>query len=232
MLDLRNMDCMELMRSMPDNSIDICITSPPYNKRAVGGGIVSSVNYNGNKDDMDEGDYQDWQITVMNELYRVCAVVFYNHKVRYQDGVAVHPMEWIAKTRWKLRQEIIWNRTIAANLRGWRLWGVDERIYWLVKSGKQEEISQSAAMMTSIWSVNPEARTFHPAPFPVEIPNRCISIYPTARTVLDPFCGSGSTAIAAIRRGMSFTGSELDKDYFKAMQERIKYETAQRDLFA
>ena len=168
-LDLRNMDCMEFIRGLPNNSIDICVTSPPYNKKAVGGKIVGAINYNGNADNIDECEYQEWQINVLNELFRVCDVVFYNHKVRYQDGSAIHPMQWILKTKWILRQEIIWNRMIAANLRGWRLWGVDERIYWLVKQGKQPEIDQNSAKMTSIWNIQPETRTFHPAPFPIEL---------------------------------------------------------------
>jgi hypothetical protein len=58
---------------------------------------------------------------------------FYNHKTSWEKGIMFHPMRWISKTNWLVRQEIIWDITIAANTRGWSFWQVDERIYWLYK---------------------------------------------------------------------------------------------------
>lgn len=69
---------------------------------------------------------------MLNELYRITkpgGSFFYNHKIRWEKGLLLHPMDWLRKTNWIIRQEIIWDRMIAANIRGWRFWQVDERIY-------------------------------------------------------------------------------------------------------
>jgi|GEM_PF-6254011 len=75
-----------------------------------------------------------------------------NHKVRYENGKMLHPIEIISKTKWDIWQEIIWNRKIAGNIRGWRFWQVDERIYWLVK-GKPKELKPQHAKLTSVWEI-------------------------------------------------------------------------------
>ena len=46
-------------------------------------------------------------------------------------------MDWLRKTKWTVKQEIIWDRVIAANIRGWRFWQVEERIYWLYKTDRE-----------------------------------------------------------------------------------------------
>ena len=79
-----------------------------------------------------------------------------NHKVRYEDGKMIHPLQWLIKTKWNIWQEIIWNRKIAGNIRGWRFWQVEERIYWLVK-GKPKELKPKHAKLTSIWEIRQRA---------------------------------------------------------------------------
>ena len=109
---------------------------------------------------MPEQDYQTWQINVLNELHRVTKFggsVFYNHKLRWVDGEMFHPYEWLSKTNWRIKQEIIWDRTLAANVRGWRFWQIDERIYWLYKpKGNHlvgQELESRHAKMSSIWRI-------------------------------------------------------------------------------
>ncbi|MEZ0362036.1 MAG: DNA methyltransferase [Hydrogenobacter sp.] len=91
-------DVLKVLKEIPADSIDLGITSPPYNKKEKHGGWL------------------------------------------------VPTMEWLTKTKWNIWQEIIWNRKIAGNIRGWRFWQVEERIYWLVK-GKPK--------LTSIWEMRP-----------------------------------------------------------------------------
>ena len=218
------------MRAMSENSIDLIVTSPPYNKQAVGGRLVKKVQYEKNLDTMSEVEYQEWQIEVLDECYRVADVCFYNHKIRYQDGRAIHPMEWILKTKWILYQEIIWDRSITGNIRGWRCWNIDERIYWLVKE-KPKELSQNLAQLTSIWRVIPERKSEHPAPFPLEIPLRCIEIGSEKNDlVLDPFMGSGSTALACQNVGRDFIGIEKEPEYVEIARARIKANSNQLRL--
>ncbi len=105
-------DALEVLKEISDNSIDLGITSPPYNKKEkYGGWLVDKVKYKGYRDVMPEEEYQSWQVEVLNELYRVIkegGSFFYNHKVRYEDGKMIHPLQWLMK---------------------WRFWQVEERIY-------------------------------------------------------------------------------------------------------
>jgi site-specific DNA-methyltransferase (adenine-specific) len=116
----------------PDNCVDVSVTSPPYNKKEnKKGWLVTSVQYAHSTDRMPEAQYQAWQIQVLNEVFRVTkpgGSFFYNHKIRWENGILLHPYAWVSQSLWTLRQEIIWDRMIAANIRGWRFWQVDERI--------------------------------------------------------------------------------------------------------
>ena len=130
-------DILDILKTLPDNSIDMGVTSPPYNKKKNKKGVlVKDINYSDIEDHLDEELYQKQQVEILNELYRVIkpgGSFFYNHKVRWEESKMIHPMEWVIKSNWTLKQEIIWDRSIAANIRGWRFWQVEERIYWLYK---------------------------------------------------------------------------------------------------
>ena len=76
----------------------------------------------------------------------------------------------------------------------------------------------------SVWTINPESarKVGHPAPFPVELPYRLIQLYTfKGEVVLDPFMGSGSTALAALKAGRRFIGYETNPDYVKLAEQRI-----------
>ena len=91
---------------------------------------------------------------------------------------------------------------------------------------KENSISKEQFMewTKSVWTMNPESakKIGHPAPFPVELPFRLTQLYSfTNDIVLDPFMGSGSTAIAALKAGRKYVGYELDPEYIKLAEERI-----------
>ncbi len=231
-------DVLEILRQLPSDSIDLGITSPPYNKKEKNKGwLVDRVIYKGARDKMPEEEYQRWQVEVLNELYRVIkpgGSFFYNHKLRWERGRMLHPMDWLRRTKWVIRQEIIWDRMIAANLRGWRFWQVEERIYWLYKPeggnliGK--ELESRHALLTSIWRIPPERDNPHPAPFPVALPTRIIySILGDERgkVVLDPFCGSGTTLVAAKLLGHHYIGIDISPEYVEYARRRL--ERAERE---
>ncbi len=221
-------DVLEVLKTIPDNSIDLGITSPPYNKKEKHGGwLVEKVIYKGYKDKMPEEDYQQWQIEVLNELYRITKVggsFFYNHKVRYENGKMIHPIEWLTKTKWNIWQEIIWNRKIAGNIRGWRFWQIEERIYWLVK-GKPKELDSKHAKLTNIWEIRPEkGHKEHPAVFPLELPTRIIYslLEDKPGIVIDPFCGTGTTLVAAKLLGKHYIGIDISPDYVEYAKKRLE----------
>ena len=221
------MDCLEGMKLLDDNSIDLIVTSPPYNKhRKNGGRLVKAVDYDEYVDDLDEEQYQKWQIDIINECYRILkdgGCFFYNHKNRYVDGKMISPIEWLTKTKFTIRQEIIWDKRIAANIRGWRFWTVDERIYWLQK-GDFVEISPSVANKSSVWRIRPQEKSEynHPCAFPVDVVENCISVIDKDNAIiLDPFMGSGTTAIVAMRHNYDYIGFELSSNYCDIANQRI-----------
>ena len=225
-------DTLDVLRKLPSNSIDMGVTSPPYNKgENKKGWLVKNVKYANASDKLPEDKYQKIQIEVLNELYRIIkpgGSFFYNHKIRWERGVMLHPMDWLRKTEWTIRQEIIWDRMIAANIRGWRFWQVEERIYWLYKPIENKligkELKSKHALLTSIWRFPPEKKNPHPAPFPLALPLRAIySIMDDNKgIIIDPYCGSGTTLVAAKILGHDYIGIEISDDYIKFAEERVK----------
>ncbi len=226
-------DALDILRKIPDNSIDMGVTSPPYNKREnKKGWLVNKVVYKGVTDNLPEEKYQRIQIDVLNELYRVIkpgGSFFYNHKIRWEKGILLHPMDWLRKTKWVIRQEIIWDRMIAANIRGWRFWQVEERIYWLYKpNGRNiigKELKSRHALLTSIWRFPPENGNLHPAPFPIALPVRAIySIMDEEKEgiVIDPYCGSGTTLVAARILQHHYIGIDISKEYVESSIKRLR----------
>ncbi|MHB1665048.1 MAG: DNA-methyltransferase [bacterium] len=209
-------DVLNVLQKLPDDFVDMGVTSPPYNKgENKKGWLVTNVKYSGGTDKVDEKIYQNNQISVLNELFRITkpgGSFFYNHKLRWERGAMLHPMDWIRQTNWSVRQEIIWDRMIAGNIRGWRFWQVEERIYWLYKPYNEnligEELKSKHALLTSIWRFSPEQNNSHPAPFPLALPIRSIySIMDDKRgLIIDPYCGSGTTLIAAKILDHNFIG--------------------------
>lgn len=235
-------DVLDVLKSLPDNSVDLGITSPPYNKGLKGGPIVKKVEYDIHEDNLPEEEYQAQQIEVLNQLYRIIkpgGSFFYNHRCRWNDGNMIHPISWLSKTDWLVKQEIIWNRKITGNLRGWRYWQTDERIYWLYKpDGKNKigrELKSKHARMTGIWEIMPENNNPHPAPFPIDIPARIIhSIFDdefAGKVVIDPYMGSGTTAIACKLIGCNYIGIDISENYIQMANDRISNFEDHRDKF-
>jgi len=225
-------DVLETLKQLPNDCVDVSVTSPPYNKQEnKKGWLVKNVKYSHSIDSLPEEEYQRWQIDVLNEVFRITkpgGSFFYNHKVRWEKGELIHPYTWINKSIWVLRQEIIWDRIIAANIRGWRFWQIDERIYWLHKpiNGHKvgEELKSRHALLTSIWRFPPERNNPHPAPFPLVLPLRAIySVLDDKKdcVVFDPFCGSGTTLVAAKLLEHHYIGIDISPEYAEYAKQRL-----------
>ncbi|MDW8120635.1 MAG: site-specific DNA-methyltransferase [Chloroflexota bacterium] len=225
-------DALTVLRTLPDSVFDVGVTSPPYNKgERHKGWLVDRVLYDTAPDAVPEEVYQEGQVAVLNELYRVTkpgGSFFYNHKLRWERGRLLHPYTWVSRSRWIVRQEIIWNRGIAANLRGWRFWQVEERIYWLCKPRFPgdtigAELAPRHALLTSVWDIRPERDPRHPNPFPLELPARCILSALDGRpgAVIDPYAGVGTTLVAARLLGCRYLGIEISPRYVAIARERL-----------
>lgn len=235
------MNCMEALKKLEDNSIDLIITSPPYNKggekgeRANTKGSMwhSSIHYNTYDDNMPEEEYQEWQVEFLNECFRVLkptGSLFYNHKVRVHNNIGIHPMIWISKTKLLLRQVITWDRIGSVNVNGCSYIPTTEQFYWLTKSNKNVRFSRQTTA-TEVWRMPHDMNNSHPAPFPIGLPDLIIKDVLGDKkmratlgniTVLDPFMGSGTTAMAAIKNGCNWIGFDIDKKYKEMAYNRIK----------
>ena len=232
-------DVLEGMKLLPDKTIDVIITSPPYNKAGLNGiklgspknNWKSTIDYGGDIsiDCKSEDEYQKWQIDFLNECERVLkddGSMFYNHKNRIHKGFIVSPYQWLLKTKLKIRQEITWNRGSSNNIAPCRYIPSNEIIFWLTKS---ERISFTRPIWLKnkmeTWNIGFKRNTKHPAPFPLEIPDTILDCIPNNngdKVVLDPFMGSGTVAISAIKHDFHWLGFELLDEYVHMANNRIK----------
>jgi DNA modification methylase len=234
-----NGDAEEVLKRLPDNCTHLMVTSPPYN---VG------KDYDR---DLTLSEYLDFLERVMREVYRVLVwggrVCFNVANLGRRPYVPLHSylIERFQKIGFLMRGEIIWNKGggVAGNSTAWGSWKSavnptlrDLHEYILVFSkgnfkrntaNKQSTISSKefTEFTKSIWSFQPESakRVGHPAPFPIELPYRCIQLYTfKGDVVLDPFAGIGTTCLAAIKTGRHFIGVDIDESYVKKARENIK----------
>lgn len=203
-----------------DDTVDLIITSPPYNIGPKGGNgrvLWGGIEYSDHNDTMPEVDYQQWQIDVLNELWRVTkkgGSLFYNHKIRNRKGKGIHPLEWILKSDWNFRQQITWDRGSTHNKEMSYFWPHDELIFWLTKGTNDIYLSPEGARMSTIWQFSFKTNTDHPAPFPKVLPARCIrAASKPGDLILDPFGGSMTTCHAARELKRRSIGVDISREY-------------------
>lgn len=235
-------DCREVLPSLDAESVDVTVTSPPYNlgggKWKFGGdggkgwrrkGRPDGIGYESWSDDLPDAEYRAFQHEVLAGCLRATkdgGSLFYNHKPRTVEGNLKHPILWLAGAEgWSIRQEIVWNRGSSFNHNPALFWVVDERIWWLTK-GKPTLPDRPIALET-VWYIPPEQPPpAHPAPFPVAIPLRCIgAVVESTAVVLDPFVGRGTTLRAAKDLGHRAVGIELEEKYAEMAARLLDQET-------
>lgn len=232
------------MEALPDNSVHLMVTSPPYN---VG------KEYD---EDLSLTEYRDLLRSVFAETYRVLApggrACVNVANIGRKPYIPLHSyiIQDMLDIGYKMRGEIIWDK--AASAGGSTAWGSwmspanptlrDVHEYILVfskaefgrpKGDKEPTITRDdfLELTKSVWSFPPEraSRVGHPAPFPLELPRRLIELY-TYRNdlVLDPFCGSGSTCLAALMADRHYVGYDIESEYVALAEARIEEYKAQQ----
>lgn len=219
-------DCLEVMKHLPDESVDLIITSPPYNLgKTHHTGNNRFKSYSEYNDDMPEELYQQWQIDVLRECFRILkptGSMFYNHKNRIKKGVQITPYGWLLKTDFVIKQEIVWQNG-SQNFDKIRFYPMTERVYWLAKSPDTKmfnAINHHDFFTRTEWQPV-KTQGEHKRAFPVKMCEDIISCFESSRVILDPFMGSGTTGVAAIKGHKQFIGIELDETYFKMAEERL-----------
>lgn len=214
------MDALDLLRLLPDASVDCVVTSPPYNlKNSTGGGMNTSVKglwtnrtgkdgwYDTHDDNMPHDEYVAWQRSILVECMRVikpAGAIFYNHKWRVQAGLLQDRADIVSG--FPVRQIIIWDRGIGFNFNNSYLLPMYEVIYMIAKP--DYKLIRGANVYSDVWHIKPEEGKEHPNAFPVEIPRRCIEIS-GAKLVVDPFGGRGTTARAAVIEGADYITGDI-----------------------
>ena len=225
-------DCLTVMKQMPDKSIDLVVTSPPYNlKNSSGNGMKDGrggkwsnaaliKGYATYDDNMPYDAYCQWQKACLSEMMRLLkddGAIFYNHKWRVQNGLIQDRREIVAD--FPVRQIIIWRRKGGINFNAGYFLPTYEVIYLIAK--KDFKLAPKANSYGDVWEFKQEQNNAHPAPFPVALIDRIISST-TGRIVLDPFMGSGTTAVVAQGLGRDFIGIELSEEYCRMAEARIE----------
>ena len=225
-------DCLEVMRDMPDESIDLIVTSPPYNiKNSTGNGLKDGrggkwknaalvKGYSTYDDNMPYDKYVLWQRNCLTEMFRLLkddGAIFYNHKWRVQAGLLQDRTEIVSG--FPVRQIIIWRRKGGINFNPGYFLPTYEVIYMIAK--QKFKLVKGANSYGDIWEFTQEMKNSHPAPFPVALINRIISST-TAQIVMDPFIGSGTTAVVAMGLKRDYIGIEIAHEYCKMAEERIE----------
>jgi modification methylase len=225
-------DCIEIMGEMPPGSIDLIVTSPPYNLRnSTGNGLKDGrggkwenaqlINgYKTHDDALPHSDYVDWQKKCLSAMMRLLpedGAIFYNHKWRVQAGRLQDRQDIVGE--FPVRQIIIWQRSGGINFNPGYFLPTYEVIYLICKP--KFKLAPKANAQGDVWTIPQDNNNPHPAPFPVELAQRCIQAT-KAKSILDPFIGSGTTAIAAEGCGREWIGIDISKEYCILARERIR----------
>jgi modification methylase len=226
-------DCLETMKKIPDNSIDLIVTSPPYNlKNSTGNGMKANTKsgkwagaalqngYTHHNDCMPHDEYAEWQKSCLTEMFRIIkndGAIFYNHKWRVQNGLLQDRQDIVAD--FPVRQIIIWRRKGGINFNPGYFLPTYEVIYLITKPAFK--LAPKANAFGDVWEFTQEMKNEHPAPFPVALIERIISST-SAQLILDPFNGSGTTSVVASGLKRNFIGIELSPEYCELANKRLE----------
>ncbi|MDD3535483.1 MAG: site-specific DNA-methyltransferase [Candidatus Cloacimonetes bacterium] len=228
----------ENMVEVPDNSVHLMITSPPYNV---------SKEYD---KDLSLKEYLQLLENAFKETYRVlvnggrACINVANLGRKPYIPLSDYISNMMIDMGFNMRGEIIWDKASSASpSTAWGSWlsaanpilrDVHEYILIFSKgdfsrkrNNKESTINKEdfMAWTKSVWTMKAESakRIGHPAPFPIELPHRLINLYSFKDDIiLDPFMGSGTTAVAAAKLKRNFIGYEIDPDYLDLCNKRIK----------
>ncbi len=237
----------ENMSEIPDSSIHLMVTSPPYNVKKE---------YD---KDLSLSDYRDLLRTVFTQTHkklvtggRACVNIANLGRKPY-IALHGHIIEDMLEIGYYMRGEIIWNKASSASpSTAWGSWMSaanpvlrDIHEYILVfskgsfsrrRNRKENSIKKEEFLewTKSVWTFPAvSAKSIgHPAPFPEELPYRLIQLYTFKNdVVLDPFCGSGTTCLVALKSGRSYIGYDIEEEYVELANNRIERYSSQIRLF-
>jgi len=229
-------DSIEIMKKIPKGAVNLVVTSPPYNlKNSTGNGMKDGRGgkwanaalqngYSNYNDCIPHKEYVEWQRKCLEESMRLLkddGAIFYNHKWRVQNGLLQDRQDIVSG--FPVRQIIIWHRNGGINFNKGYFLPTYEVIYLIAK--KKFRLAPKANAHGDVWDIGQDLNNPHPAPFPLGLIDKIISST-KAKIVLDPFMGSGTTALAAKINKRNFIGIDISPEYCKMAEKRLsKYQT-------
>src|SRR3990167_2110599 len=190
-------DALAFLRQMESESVDIVVTSPPYNlswHKSSNSGMFQELKwvsdfwsgYENYSDSLPEMDYQKWMHSIIAECLRVSkGLVWVNHKTRFRDGIGIHPLSFLTFPLWS---EVVWNRGGSMTLNSRRFAPSHEYVFGFGRPHYWNDAS-------------------------------C----PPGGIVLDPFIGSGTTAIASLAANRHYIGCDISPQYVAEARRRLGY---------
>lgn len=231
-------DCLETLGRMEDNSVDLIITSPPYNKgwwsynkserpREYSDFCTKArvINYGDCEDRWTPEEYEAWQRKVITECLRVLkptGSLFYNHTEIQCRLLSINPTYVYD---FPLKQTIVWDKGSTPRIDKSYFFPCTDWLYWIKKTedAKPYFNRKEALFRRNVWTFAPDRRNSHPAPFPLALPENCIlTCTKEGDVVYDPFMGSGTTAVAAKKHNRHYIGSELNTEYVAQAEKRLR----------
>src|SRR3989339_361409 len=233
-----------LTDKIPKNSVDLIVTSPPYNV---------DIKYNSHNDKINYEKYLEFSHKWLSRCFewlkddgRLCLNIPLDKNKDGQQSVGADFTNIAKKIGYKYHSTVIWNEGNISRRTAWGSWLSASAPYviapvelilvlykdnWKKTSGsRKNDITKKEFMdwTNGEWKFNGQSKKGaggHPAPFPIELPRRCIKLFSfVGDTVLDPFLGSGSTLIASYLHGRKGIGVDIDEKYCKIAIERLQQE--------
>lgn len=233
-------DCLEVLKKLPDNCIDIILTSPPYN---------FGLEYDNHKDTVNWGEYFDWLFCVFEECIRVLKYggrFVVNIQPLYSDGIPTHHIisDFFMKQKMMWKGEILWEKNhYNCRVSFFGSWKSPSSPYlkytWefleVYCKGSLKKVGSSAdaditaeefkSWVNAKWNIPPEHRMKeygHPAMFPEMLAERTLKLFSYKNdVVLDPFNGAGTTTAAAKKTNRRYLGIDISQDYCETAERRL-----------
>lgn len=249
-----NENCLDTMARMPDNFIDLTVTSPPYNVD-LGNNKFNKESYDNYEDNKSHNDYLNFITDIFSLLYKKtkvsgrCVINVgdgQNGKISTHSDI-IHLMK---KIGWLPFVTIVWNKNHISSRLAWGSFNspscpsfptpfeyilVFAKNNYKLNSLGNKDINEKEFIKWSnaLWEFNGTKCEYgkHPAPYPAELPTRCMKLFSWEESLIyDPFLGSGTTAVAAIKQNRNWIGSEISSEYCKIAQRRVDNENAKLRL--
>jgi site-specific DNA-methyltransferase (adenine-specific) len=233
-----NEDCITGLKSLPDKSVDLIVTSPPYNL---------NIAYQDHKDDMTLESYYDWCKLWIGECFRVlkdggrfCLQIGCFQPQLNEPSYSTFT-KLFQDSGFIFREFIIWNKNQIPKRTAWGSWmsPSNPRILppfemiinfhktspKILEKGQTDLTKEEFIQWTNgLWVIAPESakKRNHPAPFPEELAYRCIKMHSyVGGVILDPFNGSGTTTSVAKKLKRSYIGFDITPEYCKLAEDRL-----------